>query len=70
MYCLLAYIQMRRRLDKRGGAIAIEEQWEFFEHLDEFVYVTDMNTDEFVHMNTYLREALNISNPLEYQGKI
>lgn len=47
----------------------MEEQWKFFEHLDEFVYVTDMDTDELVYMNAYLRKALNISNPLEYQGK-
>lgn len=43
--------------------------WEFFENLDEFVYVTDMDTDELIYMNTHLRKALNISDDQKYQGK-
>lgn len=47
----------------------MEEKWKFFEYLDEFVYVTDMDTDEMIYMNAYLRKALDIPDEQAYQGK-
>lgn len=43
--------------------------WEFFEELDEAVYVSDMETNELVYMNAHLRKALGISSDEEYVGK-
>lgn len=40
--------------------------WEFFEGLDEMVYVTDMETDEIVYMNQHLRKFLGIQSRKDY----
>ena len=34
--------------------------WEFFEHLDQVVYVADMETYELVFLNAYARNALGV----------
>lgn len=34
--------------------------WEFFEELGEMVYVSDLETDTLVYMNTSLRNALGV----------
>lgn len=47
----------------------MEEKWKFFEYLDEFVYVTNMDTDELIYMNAHLRKALDIPDDQTYQGK-
>ena len=47
----------------------MDKIWEFFENLDEMVYVTDVDTHEIVYMNRYLRESLGYRDPLEYEGK-
>lgn len=43
--------------------------WEFFEGLDEVVYVSDMETNELIYMNAYLRKILGISSAEEYRGQ-
>lgn len=42
---------------------------EFFEELDELVYMSDPVTYEIVYMNKMLREALGYQYPEEYTGK-
>lgn len=41
--------------------------WEFFENLDEMVYVSDIETHELVYMNQHLRDSLGYGT--EYKGK-
>ena len=43
--------------------------WEFFEELDEMVYVADVETHELVYMNRHLRNALDYDSHTEYLGK-
>lgn len=43
--------------------------WEFFEGLDEMVYVTDMETDELVYMNRHLRNILEMQSHEDYYQK-
>ena len=40
----------------------------FFEDLDEMVYISDMETNELVYMNRHLRNALVFENHAQYQG--
>ena len=47
----------------------MEKMWEFFEQLDEMVYVSDIETHELIYMNKYLRESLGYKTHPEYQGK-
>lgn len=42
---------------------------EFFEELDEMVYISDLDTHELVYMNRQLRESLGYQNNEGYQGK-
>ncbi len=42
--------------------------WEFFENLDEMVYVSDIETHELVYMNKHLRDSLGCGS--EYKGKM
>lgn len=42
--------------------------WDFFENLDEMVYVSDIETHELVYMNKYLRDSLGCGS--EYMGKM
>ena len=43
--------------------------WEFFEKLDEMVYVTDIETNLLVYMNAHLRQTLGFQSHEEYRGK-
>lgn len=43
--------------------------WEFFEELDEVVYVSDIETNELVYMNAHLRNSLGYCSHEEYIGK-
>lgn len=47
----------------------MERIWNFFENIDEMVYVSDADTYELVYMNRHLREALGYSSHDEYKGK-
>lgn len=47
----------------------MEFQWEFFETLNESVYVSDPETYELVYMNAYLRKTLGLSAQEDYRGK-
>ncbi len=43
--------------------------WEFFEELDEMVYVSDIQTNSLVYMNAYLRNSLGYHSHAAYVGK-
>lgn len=43
--------------------------WEFFEHMDELVYVTDMDTYELIYMNKRARDTYGFQSPGEIRGK-
>ncbi|MDO5147282.1 MAG: sensor domain-containing diguanylate cyclase [Eubacteriales bacterium] len=43
--------------------------WEYFEHLSDVVYVTDMETDELIYLNERGRTAFGFSSSEEYIGK-
>ncbi len=47
----------------------MEHLWEFFERLDEMVYVTNIESHELVYMNQHLRSALGFQRHEEYLGK-
>ena len=47
----------------------MKHMWEFFEQLDEMVYVTDIETHELVYMNRHLRKALGYRSHEEYVGR-
>ena len=47
----------------------MDKYWEFFEDLDEFVYVTDAETGELVYMNHCARTAFGCPSPEDYQNK-
>ncbi len=42
---------------------------EFFEELDELVYISDPVTYEIVYMNKLLRESLGYEEEKEYVGR-
>lgn len=43
--------------------------FDFFEELDEMIYISDMDTHELVYMNRHLRELLGYPAHESYQGK-
>ncbi len=43
--------------------------WEFFEDLDEIVYVSDIETNDLIYMNAHLRKALGCHSKIDYIGK-
>lgn len=43
--------------------------WEFFENLNEYVYVSDIDTYELVYMNKKLREMCGTPNTEDYFGR-
>ena len=45
----------------------MREIWEFFEHLDEMVYVSDLDTYHLIYMNKHLRDALGLPDHQAYQ---
>lgn len=44
--------------------------WEFFEKMDEMVYVTNIETNELVYMNQKLRESMGIHDNGQYIGRM
>ena len=54
---------------KRGGETALKI-WEFFEKMDEMVYVTDIETNELIYMNQKLRNSMGIHADAQYIGKM
>ena len=40
----------------------IEVIWKFLDNLDEYVYATDIETDELVYMNRKLLEAVSYTH--------
>ena len=48
----------------------MDKIWEFFENLDEMVYVSDIDTHELVYMNRYLCKSLGYQDSSEYVGKM
>lgn len=44
--------------------------WEFFEKLDEMVYVTDIETNELVYMNQKLRNSMGFHDDEQYIGRM
>lgn len=44
--------------------------WDFFEKLDEMVYVSDIDTYQLIYMNKHLRDSLGYSADEEYVGKL
>lgn len=47
----------------------MENIFEFFEEMDEFVYVSDPGNYELVYMNRKLRESLDFTSQNSYEGK-
>lgn len=43
--------------------------WEIFEEMNEMVYVSNIETNEIIYMNQYLRDALGYDTHSEYRGK-
>ena len=43
--------------------------WELFENLDEFVYVSDVDTYEIIYMNKKTREMYGVSSVDELRGR-
>lgn len=43
--------------------------WEFYEELNEIVYVVDMDSHEIVYMNRRARETYGINAMEELKGK-
>lgn len=47
----------------------MKELWNFFEEMDEMVYVSDVENHQLVYINQHLREALGFRSCMDYQGK-
>lgn len=47
----------------------MEKIWEFYENLDEYVYVADIDSYELVYMNRKAREAFNVQSVKCFMGK-
>ena len=47
----------------------MEKIWEFYENLDEYVYVADIDSYELVYMNRKAREAFNVQSAKCFMGK-
>lgn len=44
--------------------------WELYENLNEFVYVSDIDTNEIVYINKYGRDRLDIERPEDVAGQM
>jgi diguanylate cyclase (GGDEF)-like protein len=47
-----------------------KQQWEFFENMNELVYVADVDTYELVYMNRKTREMYGIDSVAQLQGRL
>ena len=54
---------------KKMRCLSMDNIWEFFEDLDEMVYVSDVQTYELVFMNRHLRNALGYTSHSDYVGQ-
>ena len=45
------------------------DKFNFFENLDEMVYVSDVDTYELIYVNRHLRQAMGMMTKEEYQGR-
>ena len=43
--------------------------WEYFEELNEIVYVCDLETHDLIYMNQYAKKLFSIVSPEDYVGK-
>ena len=50
--------------------IIMNEILDYFENMDEAVYISDMETNELVYMNKSLRNYFDYQSHEEYSGKI
>ena len=46
----------------------IENIWQFFENLNEYVYATDIETNELVYMNRKALDAYELKSLEEIKG--
>ncbi|MDO4274413.1 MAG: bifunctional diguanylate cyclase/phosphodiesterase [Eubacteriales bacterium] len=47
----------------------MDKIWEFFENLQELVYVIDIETQTFVYMNHYTKKKISLPQDQDYHGK-
>lgn len=47
----------------------MSEIWNFFENMNEYVYVSDADTHELIYMNKKMRDTYGCSSHEDYQGK-
>ena len=47
----------------------MERIWNFFENMNEYVYVADADTHELVYMNKKMRDTYGIHSKEELAGK-
>jgi diguanylate cyclase (GGDEF)-like protein len=52
------------------GFVTMGKIWEFFEDMNEIVYVADVETYELVYMNRKAREKYGINSKRDYKGKL
>jgi diguanylate cyclase (GGDEF)-like protein len=52
----------------KGRGQAMKNLWEFYENLNEIVYVSDIETYELIYMNRKAREIHGLSDNDEYKG--
>lgn len=43
--------------------------WEYFEDLDEIIYVVDYDTYDLIYMNQYARKHFSLKSVSDYEGK-
>lgn len=51
------------------GGFDMSEIWEFYENLNEIVYVADMDTHEIIYMNPKACEVFGIRDREKVKGK-
>ena len=47
----------------------VKDIWQFFENMNEYVYVADADTHELVYMNKKMRDTYGIHSKEELAGK-
>jgi diguanylate cyclase (GGDEF)-like protein len=53
----------------RGGVIFMENIWEFYENMNEIVYVSDIDSNQLVYMNLKAREMYGVKSLEELKGR-
>lgn len=54
---------------KETGENIMQKMWDFFENLNEFVYASDIDTNELIYMNKKAREIYGVYSEKEYVGR-